>query len=71
MAEKKDFMSELAHEIEEKKTGKKERIDNVDDFQPKARPKPVEEVFAMPEVKEEVVQPTQSIPEVEEPVLEE
>ena len=52
MVDKKDFMGALAQEIEDKKVGKKARIENVDDFEPKAKPKPVEDVFAMPKVEE-------------------
>ena len=62
MVDKKDFMGALAQEIEDKKVGKKERIENVDDFEPKAKPKPVEDVFAMPKVEETPVTQTIETP---------
>ena len=60
MVDKKDFMGALAQELEDKKTGKKERIENVDDFEPKAKPRPVEDVFAMPKMEEKPVEQTQT-----------
>lgn len=38
MAEKKDFMAELAKEVDAKKHGRDVKIDTVDDFVPKKRP---------------------------------
>lgn len=35
MAEKRDFMSELANEISEKKNGKLDHIQGVNDYKPK------------------------------------
>lgn len=34
MSEKKDFLSELAKEVSDKKTGKRDHIDTIDDWQP-------------------------------------
>ena len=33
MTEKKDFLSELAKEVEQKKKGTREKIDTIDDYQ--------------------------------------
>ena len=37
MAEKRDFMSELANEVEEKKKGKLDHIQGIEDYKPKER----------------------------------
>ena len=68
MPEKRDFMSELANEISDKKSGKLDHIQSVNDFKPKKKPvvsSDTDDDFDIPTMS------TKKEPVVEEPTYEE
>ena len=80
MPEKRDFMSELANEISDKKSGKLDHIQDVNDFKPKKKvvvSNDTDDDFDIPTMstkntqKEPVVEPTYEEPEEVEEVEEE
>lgn len=74
MANKRDFMSELAREIDDKKSGKVDHIQGVEDFTPKERKVIEEDDFDIPKaVHTKKVEPEYEEPDLtlEEPISEE
>ncbi|MBR2991203.1 MAG: PASTA domain-containing protein [Solobacterium sp.] len=68
----RDFMRELAQELEDKKSGKREKIDSIADYQPRNPVKyeenlPEEEEFDIPEPVKEPVKPVRPAAPKEEP----
>ena len=60
---KKDFMSELAAQVEAEKRGERKNIDGIDNFQPKNRP---EMKDPEPEEEPEEAEPEETVPQKEE-----